>query len=93
MLWYGAEWPGFRPDTAANLRLRVSEFAHLWLTVERRADALEAAGQAEDSYLAGVQSTCRWLAGVIITVNGPSGPTPAWSPSPITGERQRRTKG
>jgi hypothetical protein len=72
-----------------NLRVRVSEFARLWLTVERRADALEAEGQAEDSYLVGVQSTCRWLAGVIITVNGPSGPAPAWSPSPITGERQK----
>jgi hypothetical protein len=72
-----------------NVRIRLSEFARLWLTVERRADALESEGQAEDSYLAGVQSTCRWLAGVVIMVNGPSGPTPAWSPSPITGERQK----
>jgi hypothetical protein len=39
----------------------VADFARLWLTAERRADALKAAGR-EDGYLAGVQWTCRWIA-------------------------------
>ena len=72
-----------------NLRVHVGEFARLWLAVEQRADALEAAGRPEDSYLTGVQSTCRWLAGVIISVSGPGGPTSIWSPSPITGVQQK----
>lgn len=68
-----------------NLRVQVKEFARLWLTAERRADGLEAEGRPEDFYLTGVRSTCQWLAGVIITVDGPSGRAHAWSPSPITG--------
>jgi hypothetical protein len=68
-----------------NLRVPVAEFARLWLTAERRADALEAAGAPEDSYLRGVCSTCEWLAGVIITVQGARGPIGVFVRSPVTG--------
>ena len=68
-----------------NLRVPVREFALLWLTAERRADAMEAAGEPEDSYLRGVCSSCRWLAGVIIRVRGVNGPTSVFVPSPVTG--------
>jgi hypothetical protein len=68
----------------ANVRLRVGEFARLWLTVEGRVDAFEAADR-EDFFLTGVQSTCRWLAGALISVKGVNGPTRVWSPSPISG--------
>lgn len=72
-----------------NVHVRVSEFARLWWAAERRADALEAEGLAEDSYLTGVQSTCRWIAGAIITVNGLSGPVCVWAASPITGVQEK----
>ncbi|TCM35127.1 hypothetical protein [Kribbella sp. VKM Ac-2568] len=68
-----------------NLRIPAREFARLWLTAERRADAMEAAGEPEDSYLRGVCSTCEWLAGVIIRVHGVNGPTSVFVPSPVTG--------
>lgn len=68
-----------------NLRVPVREFARLWLAAERRAGAMEAAGEPEDSYLRGVCSTCEWLAGVIIRVRGVNGPASVFVPSPVTG--------
>jgi hypothetical protein len=65
-----------------NLRIRVSDFARLWLTAERRADALET-DDREDPYLTGVQSTCRWLAGAIMTVNGLSDRSACGRPPPL----------
>lgn len=71
-----------------NLRVPVREFARLWLTAERRADALVAEDR-EDFYLTGVCATCEWIAGVIISVRGVSGPVRVFTPSPITGEQEK----
>lgn len=66
-----------------NLRIPVGEFARLWLVAERHGDAQAAAGRG-DPYLAGVQMTCRWLAGAFVTVDSPSGPTRDRASAPIT---------
>jgi hypothetical protein len=71
-----------------NLRIPVGEFARLWLEAERRGDALAAEGRG-DPYLAGVQITCRWLAGAFVTFNLPSGPTRDRAFAPITGSRRK----
>lgn len=42
--------------------VKVAEFARLWLTAERHAEAVKAETGHEDGYLAGVQWTCRWIA-------------------------------
>lgn len=69
-----------------NLRIPLREFARLWLTAERRDDAMDAAGEPEDAYLRGVCATCEWLAGVIIKVRGADGrPVSVFRPSPVTG--------
>jgi len=68
-----------------NLRIPVREFARLWFHAERRADAMEVAGEPEHPYLRGVCSTCEWLAGVIVTVSGVNGPASVFVPSPVTG--------
>jgi hypothetical protein len=69
-----------------NLRIPVREFARLWLTAERRDDAMEAAGEPEDAYLRGVCAACEWLAGVIIRVRGADGrQVSVFRPSPVTG--------
>ncbi|MEU8226175.1 hypothetical protein [Kribbella sp. NPDC048915] len=67
-----------------NLRVPVREFARVWLAAERRGDAEEAAGLPEDSYLTGVQTTCRWLANAIVTVHRPNGPVRQWAHAPLT---------
>lgn len=62
------------------------EFARLWLTAERRDDAMEAAGEPEDGYLSGVCATCEWLAGVLIRVRSADGePGAVFRSSPLTG--------
>lgn len=66
-----------------NLRVPVREFARLWLTAERRGDALEAAGQG-DWYVAGVQVTCRWVGCAFTTFNFPTGPVSERAHAPIT---------
>ncbi|WP_406051327.1 hypothetical protein [Kribbella sp. NBC_00889] len=71
-----------------NLHVPVREFARLWLTAERRGDAVLRAG-GDDLYLLGVQMTCRWLAGVIKVVDGPAGRVPLASPAPITRQQER----
>ncbi|MFI6827590.1 hypothetical protein ACIBG5_10855 [Kribbella sp. NPDC050241] len=69
-----------------NLRIPVREFARLWLTAERRDDAMNAAGEPEDAYLRGVCATCEWLGGVIIQVRGADGQSlSVFRPSPLTG--------
>ncbi|MEV4260566.1 hypothetical protein [Kribbella sp. NPDC049584] len=67
-----------------NLHVPVREFARLWWTAERRGDAEEAAGLPEDSFLTGVQVTCRWLANAIVTVQRPGGSVRQWAHAPIT---------
>jgi hypothetical protein len=71
-----------------NLHVRVSEFARLWLTAERRGDALSAEGRG-DWYLVGVQVTCQWLACAITTFNLPSGPVRERAYAPITRTREK----
>ena len=71
-----------------NLHVPVREFARLWLTAERRGDALQAQDR-EDSYLTGVQVTCRWLAGAIVTFEYASGPVRDWAYAPITDSREK----
>jgi hypothetical protein len=66
-----------------NLRVPVREFARLWLTAERRGDALAAEGRG-DWYLAGVQVTCRWLACSFVTFNYPTGAVRERAHAPIT---------
>jgi hypothetical protein len=66
-----------------NLRVPVREFARLWLAAERRGDALAAEGRG-DWYLTGVQMTCSWLAGAIVTFNYPTGPVRQRARAPIT---------
>ncbi|MGY4772888.1 hypothetical protein ACXC9Q_38790 (plasmid) [Kribbella sp. CWNU-51] len=66
-----------------NLRVSAREFARLWLTAERRGDALSAKGQG-DWYLAGVQVTCSWLACAFVTFNYPAGPVRQRAYAPIT---------
>ncbi|TDW94505.1 hypothetical protein EV137_1820 [Kribbella pratensis] len=51
-------------------------------------DAVLRAG-GDDLYLLGVQVTCRWLAGVIKVVEGPSGRVALASPAPITRREER----
>ncbi len=83
MLWYRADRPAFRADTAKKLagtcaRVRAA-------TPERRDDAMEAAGEPEGAYLRGVCASCEWLAG-LITVRGPDGrPASHFGCSPPTG--------
>jgi hypothetical protein len=72
-----------------NLRVRVTDFARLWLTAERRGDALKAQGAAGDWYLAGVQVTCRWLGHAFVTFDYPSGPAREPAYAPITRTRER----
>ncbi|TCC35088.1 hypothetical protein [Kribbella sindirgiensis] len=50
--------------------VRRHDFALLWLAAEQRADALKAR-RREDSYLAGVVSTCRWIANAGVTFDEP----------------------
>jgi hypothetical protein len=71
-----------------NLRVPVREFARLWLTAERRGDALAAEGRG-DWYLTGVQITCRWLACAFVTFNLPSGAVRERAYAPITGSRRK----
>lgn len=66
----------------------VRDFARLWLVAEQRGDAVTAAG-GNDHYMFGVQLTCRWLAGVIKTDEGPSGRVSWFSPAPITNHRDK----
>ena len=66
-----------------NLRVPVREFARLWLTAERRGDALAAEGRG-DWYLVGVQVTCRWLACSFVTFNYPTGEVRERAQAPIT---------
>jgi len=71
-----------------NLRVRLTDFARLWLAAEQRADALNREGQG-DWYLAGVQITCRWLAHATVVLNYPSGPVRQPATAPITHARAR----
>jgi hypothetical protein len=71
-----------------NLHVRPSEFARLWLTAERRGDALHAECRG-DWYLAGAQVTCQWLACAITTFNLPSGPVRERAYAPITRTREK----
>ncbi|MEU0093894.1 hypothetical protein [Kribbella sp. NPDC006257] len=63
--------------------VKLGDFARLWLTAERRADALNAQGQV-DWYLAGVQTTCRWLAHAAVPLDGHSGASRELAYAPIT---------
>ncbi|MEV0290670.1 hypothetical protein AB0H36_41630 [Kribbella sp. NPDC050820] len=75
-----------------NLRIPVHEFARLWLTAERRGDALAAEGRG-DWYLTGVQMTCSWLAGAFVTFNYPAGPVRQRSQAPITEDHAEGLRG
>jgi hypothetical protein len=66
-----------------NLRVPLVDFARVWVAAERRADALEAAGQG-DWYLTGVQVTCRWLACSTVVFDYPHGPVRQLAHAPIT---------
>ena len=51
---------------AGNLRVSRDEFAMVWAAAEQRS-AAEAARGVTDWYAAGVNVTCRWLAGAVTT--------------------------
>lgn len=71
-----------------NLRVPVRDFARLWLAAEQRGDALAAEGRG-DWYLAGVQITCRWMAGAFVAFNYPAGPARERARAPITGTTRK----
>jgi hypothetical protein len=72
---------------ATNLRVPVLEFARVWVTAERRADALAVEGKL-DGYLTGVLVTCRWLSDWSASADSPTSRIGQVAWAPITGRKE-----